>query len=131
MDNNASVLTNQSRFRGEVLNKIYRVWLFRKLLPVLLVEVVVLSAVLFFLGRSIFLQRVMENGLKVFFLNPPQIIYFLTDAFWGAPLVTKVFSVAVLVVLAFLVRHLTQGILRLILVRENYFSRVKGEPNNQ
>ena len=55
MNDTAAGLTKQSKFRGEVLNKIYRVWLFRKLLPVLAAEILVLSAALYFLCRSIFI----------------------------------------------------------------------------
>lgn len=115
---------SQSKFRGEVLNRVYRVWLFRKLLPVLLGEVLVLSAVLYFLGRTVFIQRVMDNALNVLFLNPPKIVPFFVDAFSGASFTTKIFSIAVIVFLALVIRHLTQGFLRLILVRDNYFSRV-------
>lgn len=122
-DLNTSTLI-QSRFRGEVLNKVYRVWLFRKLLPVLIGEILVLSGVLYFLGRTVFIQRVMENALNVLFLNPPEIIPFFADAFSGASLIIKIFSIAVIVFLALVIRHLTQGILRLILVRDNYFSKI-------
>lgn len=115
----------QSKFRGEVLNKVYRVWLFRKLLPVLLAEVLALTLVLYFLGRTVFIQRVIENALNVLFLNPPQIVAFGVDAFSGATFLTQIFSIAVIAFLALLVRHLTQGLLRLILVKENYFAKVK------
>ena len=122
-DLNTAVET-PSRFRGEVLNKVYRVWLFRKLLPVLIGEVLVLSGILYFLGRTVFIQRVMENALNVLFLDPPQIVSFFADAFSEASLITKIFSIAVIVFSALVIRHLTQGILRLILVRDNYFSRI-------
>lgn len=125
MDNlNAAPIT-QSKFRGEILNKVYRVWLFRKLLPVLLGEVFVLSGVLYFLGRTVFIQRVMDNALNVLFLSPPEIIPFFADAFSGASFTTKILSIAVIVFLALVIRHLTQGFLRLILVRDNYFSKIK------
>lgn len=113
------------RFQGEVLNKVYKVWLLRKLLPVLVLEVVVLSGILYFLGRTVFIQRVFENALTVFFLSPPRIIVFLVNAFTGAPTLTKILALVFIVFIAFLLRHLTQGILRLILVRLNYFSRVE------
>lgn len=112
------------QFKGQVLNKIYRVWLLRKLLPVLILEVVILAAVLYVLGRTVFIQRVFENALNVLFVNPSQIVGFVVDAFARAPLLTQILSVLLAILLAFLIRHLTQGALRLILIKENYFSKI-------
>lgn len=113
------------QFKGQVLNKVYRVWLLRKLLPVLVLEVVILAAVLYVLGRTVFIQRVFENALNVLFINPSQIAGFVVDAFARAPLLTQILSIGLAILLAFLIRHLTQGALRLILVKENYFSRIR------
>lgn len=114
-----------SRFRGEMLRQIYRVWLFRKLLPVLIVEIVVLALIIYELGQVIFVQRVIENGMRVFFANPPKIFSFFLWAFVSATFFTKILIVGVALALALLVRHITQGILRLILVKENYFSQIR------
>lgn len=112
------------RFKGEILRQIYRVWLFRKLLPVLILEIVLFAAVLYFLGRAVFIQRVFENALNVLFSDPPQIFSFVVKAFVNAKFATQVFTLVAAVFLALVLRSVTQGILRLILVRENYFSRV-------
>lgn len=114
-----------TKFKGELLNQIYRVWLFRKLVPVLVAEIVVLSIVLYYLGRAVFVQRVFENALKVLFANPPQIISFLVATFLNTGTAVRILAGVIIVLLALLVRHLTQGLLRLILVREDYFSRAK------
>lgn len=111
------------RFKGEILKQVYRVWLFRKLLPVFLLEIAVFALILYRLGRSVFIQRVLENALNVFFVNPSGIVSFFFSAFANASVATKVLTLLAAVLVAFLLRHLTQGFLRLILVRENYFSR--------
>ena len=113
------------RFNGQILQSVYRVWLFRRLAPVLIGETILLSLLLYGMGRLIFVQRVLENGLNVFFANPPQIVSFLFEAFLHARGITKLLAVIILVLVALLIRHVTQGILRLILVRQNYFARVK------
>lgn len=115
------------KFRGEILTKIYRVWLIRKLLPVLLLEVVVLSLLLYYLGRSVFVERVIANGLNVLFAHPTKILPFLAAAFSNAGITIKILSVGIAVVLALFLRHITQGALRLILVKTNYFSRFTTE----
>lgn len=114
-----------NKFRGQVLKQIYRVWLFRKLLPVLIVEVVIFSFILWQLGRNVFVQKTLENALGVFFASPINVFQFFVSAFTHASFITQLLGVGVVVILALLIRHITQGILRLVLVRENFFSRVE------
>lgn len=113
-----------ARFRGDVLRRVYRVWLLRRLAPMFLAEVAVLSLVLYGLGRIIFVERVFANAITVLFREPSGIASFAVSAFVHAPVAAKIFSVALVVSLALLVRLITQGILRFILVRENYFGRI-------
>lgn len=113
-----------ARFRGEVLNKIYRVWLFRKFFPVLVIEIAVFSLVFYELARAIFFQRVLENAMNVFFQNPSHVFSFFLWAFADARFATKVLVVGVVIALALIIRQITQGILRFILVRQNYFSKI-------
>lgn len=122
MSNQTTIVT--PRFQGEILNKIYRVWLFRKLLPVLVLEVAVLTAVLYWLGRAVFFQRIFENALKVLFLEPRQIFDFIFVMFSHATPLARILGFAVLVLFVLIGRHFTQGFLRLILVRQNYFGRI-------
>ncbi|OHA00505.1 MAG: hypothetical protein A3C07_01495 [Candidatus Sungbacteria bacterium RIFCSPHIGHO2_02_FULL_47_11] len=117
--------TATTKFKGELLNHVYRVWLFRKLVPVLVAEIVILSVVFYYLGRAVFVQRVFENALKVLFADPPQIVSFIVSTFLHTGLAVQILAGVIMVLLAFLVRHLTQGLLRLILVREDYFSKAK------
>lgn len=111
------------RFKGEVINKIYRVWLFRKLLPVLVLEVAVVAAVLYWLGRAVFFQKIFENALKVLFVEPQQILSFLLVMFTHATPLAKILGFVVLVLFVLIIRHFTQGALRWILVRQKYFSK--------
>lgn len=126
--NNTSIhnmpIHESSGFRGEILRQIYRVWLFRKFLPVLLVEVAVFSLIFYQLGQTVFVRRIAENAVNVFFSNPSGIISFFVTAFFHASRVTQFLSVAVVVLLALLIRHVTQGMLRFVLVRQNYFSKI-------
>lgn len=116
--------TIKPKFQGEILNKVYRIWLFRKLLPVLIFEVIALTAVLYWLGRAVFFQRIFENALTVLFVNPQQALSFFVAMFTNATPLARILGFIILVLFVFIVRHFTQGVLRLILVRQNYFSRV-------
>lgn len=112
-------------FRGQVLRQIYRVWLVRKFLPVFIAEILVLSLVLYQAGRIVFVQKILENGFNVLFNNPQGIVNFGVNAFSQASTPAKLFAIAVIVFLALVIRRITQGLLRLILVRENYFAKVE------
>lgn len=113
-----------ARFRGDVLRRIYRVWLVRRLVPILLLEVAVLSALLYGLAQIVFVERIFANAITVLFREPSGIASFAVSAFLHAPVAAKFFSIALVVLAALLIRLVTQGMLRFILVRENYFSRV-------
>lgn len=127
MENNTATnnMTLSPRLRGEVLRQIYRVWLLRKFFPVLVLEIAVTTAVLYQLARFVFFQRVAENAMNVFFSNPSGIPGFFTSAFFNTTPATKMLVISFAVLLAVLVRHLTQGLLRFILVRQNYFGRIE------
>lgn len=119
-----SLAATPPRFRGQVLQKVYRVWLFRKLLPVIAAEVIAFSVILYAIGRLIFVERVVENGTRVLFTNPIEIFKFIGAAFLHASFFEELLILALALAVALIVRHLTQGFLRLILVRQNYFSKI-------
>ena len=116
---------NQPRpFRGIVLRQVYRVWLVRRFLPVLIAEVAILSFILYALARFVFVERVLDNGFQVFFARPEGMGAFLVSGFLHASAATEVLTLGAVLLAALLIRHITQGILRFILVRENYFGKV-------
>lgn len=123
--NTGSSSISPPQFRGQVLNRIYRVWLFRKLVPVLLGEIVVLALLVYGFGRLVFVQRVIENAANVFFRDPSGIFSFTIAAFLHAPVATKLIVAGAVVLAALVIRLVTQGILRFILVKENYFRQIQ------
>jgi len=124
MNNTALQNINQPRpLRGTILKQIYRVWLWRRFLPVLVAEVAVLSFIIYALARLVFVERVLANGFHVAFEHPEGIFTFLVRGFLHAPLATQVMTLGAVLLGSLLIRHITQGILRFILVKENYFGR--------
>ena len=115
-----------TKFRGKILNKVYRVWLVRKFLPIFLIEIIVFSIIIYKFSRLVFVEKVLENFFRIFFQNPSGGLTFLSTAFSQTTTLTKLLTVAVVILVALLLRMLTQGFLRLILVRKNYFGKVNG-----
>ena len=114
-----------SPMRGQVLKKIYRVWFFRRFLPAVLIELAVFSAFLYFLARAVFVQKIVENALSVFSAHPAEIIGFILFAFLYAHIVVKILSFTILILVSYLIYKIFQGIIRFVLVKENYFGRSK------
>ena len=100
----------------------------RRFIPVLLIEIAVLTLVLYQLARFVFFQRVVENATNVLFLNPSGIIGFFASAFLNTSPATKMLVISFAALTAILVRHITQGILRFILVKQNYFGKINQRP---
>ena len=125
MTETSGVGTPRMRFRGDVLRKIYRVWFVRRLVPILLIEIAVLSALLYGLAHIVFVERIFANAITVLFREPSGIASFAVSAFLHAPVAAKLFTVALVVLVALLIRLITQGKLRFILLRENYFGTIE------
>ena len=119
--------TLSPKFRGEILRQVYRVWLVRRFLPAFVIEIAVLSAILYKFAKLVFIQRVVENATNVAVTNPSGILQFFISAFSNAPAATKLAGLGIIILAALLLRHLTQGILRFILVKQNYFGSTAAE----
>lgn len=92
-------------------------------MPIFLIEIVVLSVIIYQFSRLVFVEKVLENFFRILLQNPYGSLTFLSSAFGQTTTINKVLTVAVVILVALLLRMLTQGILRFILVRKNYFGR--------
>ena len=118
-------------FQGQVLRRVYRVWLVRKFIPILVLEITALSIVIYQIARAVFVERFMQNAMRVFFAEPEGIGKFFVRAFLETEWITKVLSILLAVMIALVIRHITQGMLRLLLVRKNYFASVRRVPDSK
>ena len=113
------------RLRGQVLRKIYRIWLWRKLVPMLVIETAILTFVFIRLSTLVFMQRIIENATTVLFNSPSSIVSFAVSTFATASRLEQFLAVGFVILGVLFVRHLTQGVLRWILVRANYFGNAE------
>ena len=120
-------IKQNNKFQGQVLNRVYKVWLFRKFLPVLLGEIIIFSVAIYWFTRTVFVRQVLENALNIPLRNPTGIITYFIMAFTKTHTSTKILTVLIVILVALLVRLITQGILRLILVRKNYFGKTDAQ----
>ena len=73
----SQTVSPRMRYRGQVLNQVYRVWLFRKLMPVLAIEILAVAGLIYGLARSVFAvfrtgcaQRESDSRVNVLRLRP-------------------------------------------------------------
>lgn len=121
----STLAIKKQKMRGEILQGVYRVWLVRKLLPVICLEIILTSIFLLLIARMVFVRQIIINAMDVVFVNPIGIFTFLERAFMETTFSGKLLSIGMIVLVAFLIRHITQGALRYILVKENFFSRTE------
>jgi len=113
------------RFRGEILRRVWRVWLLRRFLPVLAVEVVGLTLFAYWLAHAVFVRRIIENALNVFFDNPAKVIEFIIFAFLYASIAVKALVFVVLVILTLLVWKTGKAVVRYAMLKEHYFGKAE------
>lgn len=107
MQNNANkIMNNSSGFKTQILWKVYLVWFFRRILPLVALEVLVLGAAVYFLARFIFVEKVISNTLAAAANNPLVIFTYLFYAFLGTTLINKVLIIALLSIGALLLRDI-------------------------
>lgn len=112
-----------AKFKGQILRKVYRVWLLRKFTPVIAIELLVMTFLINELGHVVFVQRIIENATNVLFAHPRGFIGFIVAMFTNASTGERFLGISIIVFVAITLRHLTQGLLRWILVKENYFEK--------
>ena len=114
-----------SKFKGQILRKVYRVWLLRRFTPVVAIELALMTFLVSELGRVVFVQRIVENATNVLFTHPQGFMNFMVAMFTNASTGERFLGLSIIVFVALTIRHLTQGLLRWILVKENYFEKTR------
>jgi len=82
--------------KNKIVWKVYLVWLFKRIIPLFILEIAFLILVLFFLGKLVFVQKVFENAFLISAQNPLTVAVYMFGAFWQTSILKKV------IVLAFL-----------------------------
>lgn len=82
--------------KNKIVWKIYFVWLFKRIIPLFILELVLLILIFYFLGKLVFVQKVFENALLASMQNPILLASYMLRAFLGTSLVKQVVIVGIL-----------------------------------
>jgi len=82
--------------KNKIAWKIYFIWLFKRVLPLFVLEVILLILVLFFLGKLVFVQKVFENAFLASAQNPISLAVYMFGAFWKTSILKKLTILGIL-----------------------------------
>ena len=91
-------------FKNKIIWRVYIAWFFKRILPLLVLEVLFLGAAAYFFAQYVFIERVVDNTLIGAARNPFQMFSYLFWAFLQASLLKQVVAVALLALGALLLR---------------------------
>ena len=82
--------------RSKILWKVYLAWFLKKILPLLVLEILILGVAIFFFARYVFIAKVVDNALLNAVHNPLQIFSFMFFAFLATSWLKKIVVVVFL-----------------------------------
>ncbi|MDP3999681.1 MAG: hypothetical protein Q8P76_03785 [bacterium] len=82
-------------FKNKIIWRVYIAWFFKRILPLLALEAAVAVAVLYFVGKFIFVQQVVSNAFLNAASNPLLFTQFLFYAFLKTHWFTQLAIIAV------------------------------------
>lgn len=91
-------------FKNKIIWRVYIAWFFKRILPLLILEVLFLAVAAYFFAQYVFIERVVDNTLIGAARNPFQMFSYLFWAFLQAGLLKQIAAVALLALGALLLR---------------------------
>ena len=82
--------------KNKVAWKIYFVWLFKRIIPLFILEIIFLVLVFYFLGKLVFVQQVFENAFLSSMQNPIVVASYMFKAFLSTSAVKKIIILIIL-----------------------------------
>jgi hypothetical protein len=76
--------------KNKIAWKVYRVWLFKRIIPLFILELVLLTLALWILGRLVFVQQVFTNAFLASAQNPLILASYMFKAFWATSILKKI-----------------------------------------
>ena len=86
----------ENNIKNKIAWKIYFVWLFKRIIPLFILEIIFLVLVFYFLGKLVFVQSVFENAFLSSMQNPIVVASYMFKAFLGTSAVKKVVILIIL-----------------------------------
>lgn len=82
--------------KNKIVWKIYFIWLFKRIIPLFIAELVFLVLAFYFLGKLVFVSQVFQNAFLSSAQNPFTVALYMFDAFLATGPVKKIIIVILL-----------------------------------
>lgn len=76
--------------KNKIAWKIYFIWLFKRIIPLFVLELVLLVLVLWIFGRLVFVQQIFNNAFLASAQNPIRLASYMLDAFAATSWLKKI-----------------------------------------
>jgi hypothetical protein len=78
-----------TKLQKNIMLRVYGIWFLRRVLPVVIFELLFIALAINLFAESVFVAHVIENAAGVIKGNPVELFSFLWSAFWNARLEVK------------------------------------------
>ena len=82
--------------KNKIIWKVYFVWLFKRIIPLFLFELILLVLAFWLLGRFVFVQQVFTNAFSSSAQNPLTLANYMLNAFEATGPLKKIIIIAIL-----------------------------------
>ena len=100
-----------------IMNRVYRFWFLRSMLPLLVIELAVIILAVYFFANLVFVSQVVDNALNAALGNPLKLVAYLWQAFLGTRMAVKVIIVALALTAGLILRDINRSIISYLLTR--------------
>src|SRR3990167_2450743 len=110
-------------FKTKILWRVYVIWFFRRVLPLVLAQIFVISLALKIFAKKVFLEKVLENAAVAADSNYWEFLEYLAYAFFSAHILIQIIIVLILALGTLLLRDAGRAV-------KTYFNTLKARPHN-
>ncbi|MHB9019664.1 MAG: hypothetical protein ACYC3G_02200 [Minisyncoccota bacterium] len=96
--------------KNKIAWRVYFIWLFKRIIPLFIIEVVFLVLVFYVLGQLVFVQRVFENAFSSSMQNPLLVASYMFKAFLSTSLIKKIIVLGLLGIGVLLMRDIGRAL---------------------
>lgn len=97
--------------KNRIFWKVYFIWFFRKILPIIAIQIAVFALALQLFAKNVFVSRVLQNIAQVAESGYWAVLKYVIASFLNTHFVTQVVILAILAIVALLVRDIGRSLL--------------------
>ena len=102
-------MNKQDLYKNKILWRIYVIWFFRRIIPLMLLQVAIFGLALQLFAKNVFVSKVLQNIGQVSELGYWAVLRYLLNSFLATHPITQVIILVILGVISLILRDLARG----------------------